>query len=190
MRIGKKLQRKILKKQRKNTFNMEVIRLERIFSGKDHTNSLFFVDNRFMAFGLEDEARTKKVFGETRIQATKLKVGLRSEGGFHQRYKKKFNDKRSKNFKSKDWHKGMLCMYNSKDWKITSETMEFQYCLIHIGNTDDDTAGCLLVGSSMEVHKNFVGNSTKAYESIYPILRDKILESPSGYIEMVIIDRS
>lgn len=40
--------------------------------------------------------------------------------------------------------------------------------LIHIGNTADDTAGCILVGENKKVGK--VINSTKAFEKLYNIL--------------------
>lgn len=40
--------------------------------------------------------------------------------------------------------------------------------LIHIGNTADDTAGCILVGENKKVGQ--VINSTKAFEKLYKIL--------------------
>lgn len=40
--------------------------------------------------------------------------------------------------------------------------------LIHIGNTADDTAGCILVGENKKVGQ--VINSTKAFEKLYNIL--------------------
>ena len=40
--------------------------------------------------------------------------------------------------------------------------------LIHIGNTADDTAGCILVGENKKVGK--VINSTKTFEKLYNIL--------------------
>ena len=48
----------------------------------------------------------------------------------------------------------------------------FEYILIHCGNTDEHTAGCLLVGDSQEnnqIQENgFIGKSTQAYKRIYP----------------------
>jgi hypothetical protein len=50
----------------------------------------------------------------------------------------------------------------------------FEYILIHCGNTDEHTAGCLLLGDTQEnnqIKKNgFVGHSTRAYFRIYPYI--------------------
>ena len=51
----------------------------------------------------------------------------------------------------------------------------FTHILLHCGNTDDDTDGCLLVGNvvSQNITKNgFLGQSTDCYKRIYPILAD------------------
>ena len=51
----------------------------------------------------------------------------------------------------------------------------FEYILIHIGNDDDDTAGCLLVGTSSDAYKGFIGGSTTAYKRMYPKVAEAIL---------------
>lgn len=60
-------------------------------------------------------------------------------------------------------HKGML-------W--VREVPNFEYILIHTGNTDEHTAGCLLVGDTQKINfgesDGFVGSSTAAYKRIYP----------------------
>ena len=136
---------------------LEVLRFN---SSDDFTTGLLFdvTDNvrSFLCYTLEDEARTVKQWGETRIPAATYNLSLRTEGGFHSRYLTKFGA---------EFHKGML-------W-VQPDPKGFEYILWHIGNDDDDTAGCLLVGKTSQ--DNFIGNSTTAYKEIYPPIRDAIL---------------
>ena len=143
--------------------NLEVIRFS---SGTDSTNGMLFetiqqgneIDGiwkqkKFLAYTLEDEQRDDKVFGETRIPDGTYQLGLRKEGGYHQKYSKRFDD----------IHIGMLHVLNVPN---------FEYILIHCGITDEHTAGCLLVGDSQEnnliTKDGFIGKSTQAYKRIYP----------------------
>ena len=123
--------------------------VQRFSSQNDSTNGLLFeiTDDgvRFLCYTLEDERRDEKIMGETRIPDGTYKIKLRKEGGFHQRYTKKYGK----------MHKGML--------HVTE---------VHTGNTDEHTAGCLLVGDSQEnntvIKDGFVGKSNNAYKRIYP----------------------
>jgi len=134
---------------------LEVLRFN---SSDDFTTGLLFdvTDNvrSFLCYTLEDQAQTQKVYGETRIPSGTYKLTLRAEGGFHSRYAAKFGD----------WHRGMI---------YVNDVPNFEYILWHIGNDDDDTAGCLLVGKTSQ--DNFIGSSTNAYKEIYPPIRDAIL---------------
>jgi hypothetical protein len=129
-------------------------------SGKEDSLGLIFIDGVFMGYTLEDEERTVKVFGETRIPRGTYEVKLRTEGGHNARYLEKFGA---------EFHKGMLHVINVPN---------FKWILIHIGNTDDDTAGCLLVGDQPNKfgQKGFISGSTSAYKRIYPIVA-KAIES-------------
>lgn len=130
---------------------MELV-LSRYAHGDDSTLGLLFLDGEWACYTLEDEYRTRKVYGETRIPAGRYKVILRVEGGFHNRYSRKFPD----------MHRGML-------W--VKDVPGFEYILVHIGNRDDDTAGCLLVGdqaNNNRIDDGFVAHSTQAYRRIYP----------------------
>ena len=113
------------------------------------------VEGRFICFGLEDEYREEKIVGETRIPAGTYSVGLRTEGGFHQRYSKRFSD----------IHRGMLHI---------RDVPNFEFILIHCGNTDEDTEGCLLVGSqaNTEPGNMSVISSAVAYRQFYPLVVD------------------
>lgn len=134
----------------------------RFSSQKHDTLGAFKIDGSFACFSLEDEERTLKVYGETRIPEGRYKLGLRKVGGFHSRYSKRFPK----------FHVGMLQIL---------DVPGFEYVLIHIGNDEDDTAGCILVGNTAiqnVTRKGFIGESTKAYERIYkkivaPMLRGK-----------------
>jgi hypothetical protein len=85
-------------------------------------------------------------------------------------------------------HKGMLAIYNAEDWKIVNAGMEFQYVLIHTGNTDEHTMGCLLVNDGLD-GSNYVGNSSvNAYKKIYPIISNAILAGEKVTIEYIDIE--
>ena len=129
----------------------------RISSESDSTSGLVFdVTNgrKFLCYSLEDEYRSEKVMHETRVPAGTYKVLLRKEGGFHGRYTKKYGS---------DFHKGMLHV---------QDVPGFEWILIHTGNTDEHTSGCLIVGDSQENNQlkkdGFIGRSTQAYKRIYP----------------------
>ena len=114
----------------------------------------------FLCFTLEDEKREVKVYGETRIPEGTYKIEYRKEGGYHNKYTKRFPS----------IHRGML---------EVRDVPNFTHILLHCGNTDSDTDGCLLVGNviSQNITKDgFLGQSTDCYKRIYPILAD-ILDS-------------
>ena len=117
------------------------------------------IGKRFMCYTLEDERRALKVRGETRVPAGTYKIELRNEGGFHKRYTKKYPG----------IHRGMLHITNVPN---------FEYILIHTGNTDEHTAGCLIVGDAQEnnllLPDGFVGKSVNAYKRIYPSIAKAI----------------
>ena len=129
----------------------------RVSSQKDSTSGMLFeIENgkrTFLCYTIEDEQRDVKVWGETRIPAGTYQLELRTEGGFHNRYKSRYGN----------WHKGMI-------W--VKDVPGFEYILWHTGNTDESTAGCLILGNSQEsniVKKDgFVGYSRDAYAFVYP----------------------
>lgn len=133
---------------------LEVLRFS---SGRDSTSGALYQvidgEKHFLCYTLEDEYRDTKVYSETRIPCGTYKIRFRTEGGFHAKYSKRFHD----------IHKGMLHIV---------DVPNFEYVLIHCGNTDEHTAGCLLVGDTQ--HNNvveedgFIGRSTASYKRIYP----------------------
>ena len=144
---------------------LEVIRFS---SGTDSTNGILFevedlannphgegfkCSRKFLAYILEDEHRNEKKYGETRIPEGTYDLDLRKVGGYHAKYSKRFAH----------IHTGMLHVTNVPG---------FEYILIHCGNTDEHTAGWLLVGDSQENNQitkdGVIGKSTQAYKRIYP----------------------
>ncbi len=134
---------------------LEVVRFS---SESDSTNGLLFdITNgqrKFLSYTLEDEYRKEKIMSETRVPAGTYNVTLRTEGGFYQNYTERFGS---------DFNKGML-------W--VRDVPGFEYILIHIGNTDENTSGCLLVGDTQNNNQitkdGFIGSSTNNYKRIYP----------------------
>jgi len=128
------------------------INLIRTQFGNDATNGLLFIDEVFECFTLEDQYQDKKVYGETCIPEGTYPVEFRKEGGFHNRYSAKY-----------DFHKGMLEI---------KDIPNFKWVLFHLGNTDENTAGCVLVGDTqqdLDVSKDgFIGSSGNAYKKFYP----------------------
>lgn len=127
--------------------------LERISGGPDSTIGCLYIDGRFEVFTCEDQHQAaEKVCGETRIPAGTYWLALRKYGGFHDRYSQRFAD----------IHRGMLEL---------KSVPNFQHILIHVGNDDDDTAGCILVGTGANCAKEGGGSitsSVRAYKHIYP----------------------
>jgi hypothetical protein len=124
---------------------LDVIR----YTHKPNTLGLFLIEGKFACYTLEDAFHVVKIPGETRIPNGRYKVVLRRH---HTRYSQKFPE----------FHKGMLHII---------DVPNYEYILIHIGNDDEDTEGCLLVGDKSMSNINASGrieSSTNAYKRIYP----------------------
>ena len=69
----------------------------------------------------------------------------------------------------------------------------FEYILLHCGNTDENTAGCLLLGDSQEnnqiIKDGFIGKSTNAYKRVYKIISDKLQRGETVSIEYIDFDK-
>ena len=140
----------------------------RLFSNPFETIGIWYLmagnAEVFLCMILEDEYRSQKVFSETRIPAGIYEIKLRTEGSHHIRYQRKFPD----------MHKGMLHIIN---------VPKFKWILFHIGNDEDDTAGCQLPGMYFTtkvvdgVDRFKVIQSTYAYKRVYPIIANRIENS-------------
>lgn len=140
--------------------------LFRFHSQKDATLGALFAltelptatEPSFRCFTCEDEKRAIKVPGETRIPAGRYEIKLRTAGGMHPKYASKFPG----------LHRGMLHL---------QDVPNFTNVYIHIGNSDDNTEGCILVGRSADAATMLVGASSPAYQDLY---REFIREFDAG----------
>ena len=141
--------------------------------GADATNGLLFINGIFECFTLEDEVRDVKVHSESAIPLGEYKIKLRTVGGFHQKYTDRYGVA---------FHKGMLEL---------QDVPNFQYILIHTGNTDQHTAGCLLVGETQQDldrgKDGFIGGSGDAYKKMYPKVLKALLSGEKVTIEYTTI---
>jgi hypothetical protein len=129
-----------------------IIELIRIASGDNSTLGILFVDDLFECFTCEDEKRDVKVSRETRIPEGTYRIAIRNAGGMIKRYQEKFGEAA---------HPGMIWLQGVPG---------FEYVYIHIGNTEKDSDGCILVGRGATKGSDGGGtiqSSTDAYLSLY-----------------------
>jgi len=139
--------------------------LKRFADNGSATLGIIHIDDEY-CFTVEDTHRDKKVYGETRIPQGMYEIKLRDEGEMNAKYKKRY-----------PIHEGML-------WLQDVENFEWVY--IHIGNTDDDSLGCILVNDSLN-SKYFRGsNSRDAYLRIYKKIVKEINKGEK--VSIIIID--
>ena len=147
------------------------LKLYRISSQADSTNGILYIDDKFACYTLEDEQREIKVKHETAIPLGIYEIKFRTVGGFHTKYTSRYGS---------DFHKGMLEL---------QDVPNFDYILIHTGNTDEHTSGCILVSDNQEnnllIKDGFGGKSTQAYKRVYPIIRNALLNNESVTIEIL-----
>lgn len=151
---------------------LEVLRFS---GGREATLGLLFDvsdGRRFLCFTLEDERRAVKKPGETCIPCGEYRLTLRNEGAMNERYRQRYPE----------IHRGML-------W--VRDVPSFEYILIHTGNKDDHTEGCLLVGDSASqnlTEEGQVGSSRNAYRRIYPPIAAAIERGEPATIRYVDYD--
>ena len=132
---------------------------------------MFSVENfperiRHLCYTLEDEFREIKISGETRIPADTYELKLRTEGSLTKRYEARFPD----------IHEGMIWLQNVPG---------FSWIYLHCGNDDDDTDGCVLVGSYLRLNR--VLNSRSTYRAIYPGIVENI-KAGKTFLEIIDYD--
>lgn len=141
---------------------MEII-LKRRFKGLKYTIGSLFINNEYFCDTIEDidryldssmsleDIKNIKVYGNTAIPYGTYKIDM---------------DTISPKFKDRTWAKP----YNGKLPRLLN-VKGFDGVLIHVGNTEQDTLGCLIVGENKL--KGKVINSTITFNN----LMDRLLES-------------
>jgi len=120
----------------------------------------------FFSYTLEDEFRSTKVRGETRIPAGKYELKIRPEvTPLTQKYRDRYN-----------WFKNHIEVTNVPN---------FQGVYIHIGNTDQDTDGCILLGDNADnniLSDGAISNSTQAFRRFYSEVYDHLEQGGKAFI--------
>ena len=142
--------------------------------GKDATNGMLFIDGVFECYTLEDQYQAVKVMHETCIPEGTYDINFRKTGGFHAKYTERY----------KNAHYGMLHI---------QDVPNFTYILIHTGNSDEHTSGCLIVGETqqdLDISKDgFIGSSTVAYKKMYAKVASQLLQGKKVTINYTTITK-
>lgn len=133
------------------------ILLKRRYKGTSYTIGSLFIDGKYECDTIEDTDRaisnemneseilSKKVYGKTAIPYGKYEITL---------------DTVSPKFKGRSWAK--FC--NGKLPRLLN-VKGFDGILIHVGNTEKDSLGCIIVGENKI--KGQVINSTVTFKNLY-----------------------
>lgn len=144
-------------------------------NGKNTLGKLF-IDGKFQCYTLEDTWRPQKIQHLTRVPAGTYDITLRTEGGFHQKYANHSNQN------IRNHHEGMLWIRNVPG---------YEFILIHIGNYEINTSGCLLVGKDYAFGDKgrMITYSAVAYAEMYPKVADAINQGEKVTITILDADR-
>jgi len=140
---------------------------------RDHNQNVKYV------YTLEDEYREKKVPGETRIAEGFYDLGVKRAGKFYDMYAKS-SVKEIVDFTKKY---GVMEILNVSN---------FEAILIHTGNQDTDTQGCLLVGdmtNNNSLVRGYITDSMKAYARLLQAIEFYLDKGETIRLEIVDFDR-
>lgn len=147
--------------------------LQRYSDNKESTLGLWFMDGKFDGYTLEDEARTVKVSGETRIPAGVYELRLRE-------VMSQMTEKYRAKYPWFTWHIEIMAVPG------------FQYVYVHIGNIDDDTDACILRGDTTNnnnVSTGFIGQSVPSFERWYKRMQPHLASGGQAYLTIRDEDR-
>ena len=142
--------------------------------GTDATCGILYINGSFECYTLEDQYQAVKVMHETCIDDGEYEIKFKKWGGFHNKYKERYGAD----------HYGMLHIQNVPN---------FSDILIHTGNTDEHTSGCLLLGETqqdLDMGKDgFIGSSKNAYLKAYKKIAKELLIGTKVTIEYTTITK-
>ncbi|MFO7822343.1 MAG: DUF5675 family protein [Cyclobacterium sp.] len=135
------------------------------------TLGLLFIDGRFFAYTLEDTHRDEKISGNTRIPEGRYPLSYNQNlTELTQRYRKRF-----------PWFEYHIEIKNIPNYDLV---------YIHIGNTHQDTRGCILLADGVNTasKEKMVTHSQKAYERFYQAIYPRV--SSNTPLSIQILDES
>ena len=136
------------------------LKVKRIYKGEYYTIGKLYINNKYFCDTIEDKDRklddsmpealikSMKVYGQTAIPTGKYTIDMNTV---------------SPKFKNRSWAKP----YGGKLPRLIG-VKGFEGILIHVGNTQHDSYGCILTGYNKV--KGRVVNSTVCFKQLMPIL--------------------
>jgi hypothetical protein len=144
--------------------------LKRLRDDRKNTVGELYIDGVLRCYTLEDPAQDEKIPGKTRIPAGRYRLDLRRGSPMAGRYKEKYGTD------------GMVWL---------QDVPGFDWVYIHIGNTEADTDGCILVGRSIvrevsaDGEKQFISWSRDAFFMVVPPIISAINAGESCWITII-----
>lgn len=136
-----------------------IITVNRFARHKKSTLGTMLINGNFEAFTLEDAERCEKISGMTAIPEGSYQVKFREEDTpLTKRYQERFS-----------WFTYHLHL---------QDVPNYQFVYIHVGNTQLDTEGCLLVGDTAindpNKEESKIGKSVQSFTRLYQMISDTI----------------
>lgn len=143
------------------------LNLYRFSDDQECTLGIMFVNGTYQCYTLEDKYNPVKIKHHTRIPS-----------GTYQIKKRLVLSDKTKRYRNKyDWFDYHLELQDVPD---------YQYVYIHVGNKEDDTSGCILVGNGQTSNKfmnsGSITNSAVAFKTLYLAVTNALNSGEDVYI--------
>lgn len=130
------------------------LQLRRDSSSEKATLGRLFVDGEFLCYTLEDVVRAEKVAGETAIPAGTYRVIVTHSPHF------------------------------GRDLPLLVDVPGYEGVRIHPGNTDADTEGCILVGTTI-MGPDDIANSRAAFALLFSKIQAALQDGSDCWIDVL-----